>query len=419
MAVREVVAPAVLAPTLPGSATEAVAHAPGTATLADARGQAVLATFTSAHFSHHVITSLLNPMMPFIRDAFAINYAQSGFLVSAFSMSMGISNAPIGMLADRFGSRPVIAVGLLLTGGISIALAFAQAYWQLFALLITLGVIAGTYHAPAAAIMARIFDPKVRGAAMGFHITGGHFSFFITPIIAAWLVAGSGDWRTPYQWLAIAPLLLGVAVWYLSPRDPAHQATGVSRLAVFREVGTVLRTVGPLVTASILFQMMWAAIFAFTTLYFVDVRGMSATTAAMLFGIPNFVGIAGAPLGGFISDRMGRRAVILFAVGLLGPAMLLLTQVPNELIWVPLGLAGIATSMRMAVTETLVLESAPSHRRATIVGSYHMITQELGGLAAPLVGLLAAAVGIGLAFSSITTVLAAASIAVVLLRNRL
>ena len=98
-------------------------------------------------------------------------YAQSGFLVSAFSLSLGLSNAPIGVLADRVGPRPVIVAGLVLTGAISAALAFAGEYWQLVLLLIVMGLIAGTYHAPAAALIARAFPANVarRGDGLAHH----------------------------------------------------------------------------------------------------------------------------------------------------------------------------------------------------------------------------------------------------------
>ena len=47
--------------------------------------------FTTAHFSHHISNSLLNPLLPFIRDSFQLTYGQSGWLVSAFAVSLGLS----------------------------------------------------------------------------------------------------------------------------------------------------------------------------------------------------------------------------------------------------------------------------------------------------------------------------------------
>src|SRR5687767_5086457 len=100
-------------------------------TLGTRRGRTILTGFTTAHFSHHVSNSLLNPLLPFIRDAFGLTYGQSGLLVSAFAMSLGLSNAPIGYLADRFGARLVVVAGLFLTGLISVVVGMAGSYWQL------------------------------------------------------------------------------------------------------------------------------------------------------------------------------------------------------------------------------------------------------------------------------------------------
>lgn len=383
------------------------------------RRAALLGGFTTAHFSHHVSNSLLNPLLPFIRDAFALSYTQSGLLVSAYSMSLGLSNAPIGLLADRVGSRPVIVWGLMLTGVVSAALSFSGAYWQLFLMLVLLGIISGTYHAPAASLIARAFPPRTRGAAMGFHITGGHLSFFAAPLTAAFLVSATGTWRTPYLWLAFAPVLSGILIWYLAPRGREPTSAGADRLAVFRDVRAVVRLVGPLVSMSLLFQLCYAALTAFTSLYLVDARGVPAALAAVLFGVPQLVGVLGAPLGGLLSDRFGRRAVILLGMGSLGPALLLLTLVPNELLLVPLALIGLAASMRTTVTEVLVMDSTPPHRRATVLGGYYLLSQELGGLAAPLLGVLASAIGIGSAYGGVAAGLAGVSLLVVLLHRRL
>ena len=328
-------------------------------TLQTRRGRVILTGFTTAHFSHHVSNSLLNPLLPFIRDAFGLTYGQSGWLVSAFAMSLGLSNAPIGMLADRFGARLVVVVGLFLTGVISIAVGMAGSYWQLFALLIVMGLIHGSYHAPASALMARIYPASSRGSAIGLHITGGHLSFFIVPATAGWLVTQTGTWTTPYIWLAWAPVLAGIWIWYLAPRDHQPPQGNADRLAVFKELGGIVRTVGPLVSTSIAFQVAQAALVAFTTLYLVDVRGIEPAWAAVLFGIPQLVGLLGSPAAGYLSDRIGRRAVILIALGMMGPSFLALTLVPNEIILLPLIVLGISAAMRQTPTEVLVMDTAP------------------------------------------------------------
>jgi FSR family fosmidomycin resistance protein-like MFS transporter len=365
--------------------------------LKERRGQVVLGTITAAHFSHHVTNSLLNPLLPLIRNAFALSYAESGLAVSAFSIAAGLANAPWGVLADRVGSRVVIVGGLFLMGAASLALATAGAYWQLLALLVLLGIVSGSYHGPAAALIARAFPPRLRGTAMGIHITGGHLSFFAAPAVAGLLATATGTWRTPYVWFAVAPIVFGALLWFVAP--PVHErAAPGDRLAAFREIGRVFRDVGPLVSLSIAFQFGIAALLAFLALYFVDARGLSPALAAVLFGVPQLVGVIGAPLGGFLSDRFGRRRVMLGGLALMGPAVYAVTAVPNEGLPVTLAVFGLLWSMRSTVTETLVMDSAAPGRRATVLGGYYLLNAHVGGIGAPLFGLLAETVGIASAF---------------------
>jgi len=374
----------------------------------------MLATITAAHFAHHTSNSLLNPLLPLIRDTFAMSYAQSGFAVSAYSLSLGLSNGPIGLLADRVGSRKVMVVGLVLTGLVSAAVSQAGSYGQLLVLLLALGVISGTYHAPAAALISRAFSPRVRGAAMGLHITGGHLAFFASPLLAAYLATTTGTWRTAYLWFAVVPIALGIALWLTTPADAPARTSG-DLLSPFREIRTVFRTIGPLVSLSIAFQVGIASMFAFLALYLVDARGISPAVAAIAFGYTQLVGIVGAPLGGWLSDRLGRRIPILISLGVIGPSVYLIAITPNDLLLIPLTIFGLAFSMRGTATEVLVMDTAPAARRGAVLGAYYLAAQPIGGIATPIFGLIAGAVGISVAFSGIGLLLVAMSLVAIVL----
>ncbi|HEX4743125.1 MAG TPA: MFS transporter [Candidatus Limnocylindria bacterium] len=382
------------------------------------RGQALLGSITLAHFSHHTSNSLLNPLLPLIRDAFGLSYAQSGFAVSAFALSSGLANAPWGAFADRVGSRAVIVGGLVLMAGVSVALSLSGSYEWLLVMLVAMGIVSGSYHAPAAALIAKAYSPSVRGAVMGMHITGGHLSFFAAPLVAGILATGSGTWRTPYLWFAIAPLVCGALLWLVAPKLHERPEPG-DRFAAFREIGRVFRDVGPLVSLAMVFQLGFSAVLAFLALYLVDARGIPAAIAAAMFGVVQLVGVVGAPLGGALSDRIGRKAVIIAALGVMGPAIWAITAVPNELLLLPLIVVGLGFSMRSVVTETLVLDSAPPARRGTVLGAYYLVNQEIGGIAAPVFGLVATVIGIAAAMSYIGIALVALSAIAVVIGRRL
>jgi MFS family permease len=382
------------------------------------REKLLVAAFMFGHFTHHVTNTLLTPLLPLIRDGFNLTYAQSGLLVSAFSVSQGLSQAPIGALADRVGSRSVVSVGLILTGVACFAIGLAADFPQLLFLLVALGIIAGTYHAPAAALLAQIFPPDRRGGALGWHTVGGNFSFMATPLVAGGLTAATQTWQTPYFAFAIAPIVAGLALLLILPRTN-ERSRGGSPMEVLRELAGVFRVVGPLLTAAVLFQMIYAAVSAFLALYLVDERGFEPPAAAALVAAPYLAGLLGSPLGGMMSDKLGRRPVILLSLVCTGPLILLLSIAPTVLLIPVMVLMGLAGSMRQPVIEGLLLDRAPVERRATTLGAYYLVAQELGGFAAPALGAIAVAVGIGQAFGIVGAVAAAGSLALLAVQRRL
>jgi len=358
--------------------------------------RALLVAFSVAHFAHHVTNSLLSALLPFIRDAFALSYTDAGFAVTAYTIASGVTNAPLGVLADRIGARRVIVWGLVLIGLSSVAIGLSSEYWQLLAFLVVMGIASGTYHAPASALIAEMFSSR-RGMAMGTHTTAGHLSFFAAPLVAGTLAA-AGTWRTPYIAFAIAPIACAVLLWRVAPMGT--RSTGRHGwLATVGDIGAVARRVGALVSLSILFQIVLSAAMAFLSLYLVDARGISPGVAAALFGVPQLAGLVGAPMAGTLSDRFGRRIVLLLGLALMGPAAWALTAVPNELVFLPLLLIGVSLSIRATTTEVLIVDNTPPERRSTVLGTYYLVNQPVGGIAAPIFGGIAGAIGIGVAYS--------------------
>lgn len=382
------------------------------------RDRLLVPAFMFGHFTHHVTNTLLSPLLPLIRDSFGLSYTQSGVLVSAFSVSQGLSQAPIGMLADRVGSRAVVTVGLMGSALVCFLIGLAGDYVQLILLLLGLGVIAGTYHAPAASLIAQVFTPERRGGVLGLHTVGGNLSFFATPLLAGGIAAATHTWRTPYLAFAIAPLVAGVLLVTLLPAS-TDRSRGGGNLEMLREVGGVFRVVGPLLSAAILVQMLYAAIVAFLALYLVDARGFDAPTAAAIVAAPYIAGLFGSPLGGTLSDRIGRKPVILWSLVAMGPLLLLLNLVPTLLIVPVMMLMGLSASARMPVIEGLLLDRAPPERRATTLGAYYLVAQELGGFAAPILGAIAGELGIGRAFGVVGALAALLSVGLLIFQRKL
>ena len=214
--------------------------------------------------------------------------------------------------------------------------------------------------------------------------------------------------------MAIAPLLCAVLVWRVAPVG-VRPTERHSWLATLSDIGGVARAIGPLVSLSIVGQVLLSAAFAYLTLYLVDARGFSPIIAAGLYGLPQAAGLVGAPLGGTLSDRLGRPRVLLAGLVLIGPAAWALTIAPDWWIVIPLFVLGIGQSIRMTTTEVLVVDNAPPAKRSTILGTYYLVNQPVGGIAAPVFGAFAEVAGLGATFSGLASAFIALSVVALVL----
>jgi MFS family permease len=344
-----------------------------------------------AHFGHHLVTALPVPLLPLIRDEFDLGYAQAGLVVSAFSLAYGIGQLPAGWLADRVGPRLMITIGICGVALAGLFIGLSQTYILMIIFLVLMGVVGGGYHPSAAPLISASVAPENQGRALGFHLVGGSGSFFLAPLIAAAAAAAWG-WRSSFIGLAVPTAVFGVIFYILLGRRAgvsdtqsvtadSHNEVPSSpgrwrRLVVFMLLGTV--------TQAITF-----AVITFIPLFMVDHFGVGEETAAAFLAIIYSAGLWASPVGGYLSDRLGRLPVVLVACLLTGPVIYLLNLVPGGLgIGALLLVIGVVMYVRMPVSEAYVIGQTPERRRSTILGIYYFSGMEAGGVLAPVMGIL-------------------------------
>ncbi|MBI3978806.1 MAG: MFS transporter [Chloroflexi bacterium] len=380
---------------------------------------ALLPLFIFVHFSHHLNTGILAPLLPLIRDAFQLSYFQAGLLVSAFTLTYGASQVPLGPVADRFGGRIVVTIGLLGVGLATFLIGLTGEFGQFLILLILMGLFGGSYHAPMAALIAGYCPPAVRGRVLGMHTIGGSAGFLVTPVLAG-LIASAAGWRGAYITLAIPTILSGLAFWQLTRQRSATVSAADKKQVEKVEVRLLLRALGGVVLLVSAFTIIGSSVSAFLSLYLVDRFRLDVPVAATTVGLMFGAGIVGAPLGGTLSDRFGRKPVIVASLAATGPLLFLMTRldwgIPLVVIVVLVG--GIMT-MRMPVMESFVMDTVPAHRRSSLMGIYYFFNQEIGGIAAPMLGLMIDRFGMHPAFTGLGIAACLVSAMALLVRKRL
>jgi MFS family permease len=381
----------------------------------------VLPAFMFAHFAHHIGTGGLSPLLPLIRESFGLDYARSGLLLSAQGLALGFGQLPISALADRMSKRLLIGAGLLGVGLAGIAISLSTSFWQLIPLLVATGVLAATYHAPAASFLAEAFSAAARGRALGTHVIGGALAFSAAPAIAIGVVQLTGSWRTAFLALSVAPLVAGVMMLVLTYRAPerARGARGARAAGHAGHGGSAagsglageeqahqmralaaLKAIGPLVGVALAEQLLTASMFAYIPLFMVDKHGVPQDRAGLFIALVTGVGIFAAPLGGALSDRFGRAPVLVAVTASVGPLILLLAHVPfGWPVFAVLLAYGLTMNTRLPVLESLFADAIPPQRRSTVLGLYYFIGQESAAATTPLVGRLIDVVGPVAAFT--------------------
>lgn len=351
----------------------------------------LLPFFILAHCAHHIITALPVPILPMIRTYFNLDYTQSGLLISAFGISYGIGQLPAGWLADRIGPRILLGTGIC---GVAIAgflIGISPSYRMMIVFMIMMGLLGGGYHPSAPTLISSSVEQKNLGRALGFHLLGGNTSFFLTPLFAMAIAAALG-WRGPFIALSIPTLIFGILFYLFLGRldvvknrkaqtsekeDEPHSVSGNNR----RLVAVIV--LGALTSAILISTI------SFVPLMLVDKYDVSEKTAAALLSLVYSAGIWAAPLGGYLSDRLGKIPVIVAICFLGGPVILLLNILPYGIFtWAMLMALGVSHVARMPVLESFVVSNTSVRNRSTILGIYYFSGMEVGGLFTPFLGRL-------------------------------
>jgi len=344
-----------------------------------------------AHFAHHLLPALQVPLLPFIRNDFSLDYTRSTLVYSAFALTYGISQIPAGWLTNRIGRRILIVIGICGIGLAGFLVGLSQTYIMMIVFLVLMGILGGGYHPSATPMVSELVEPEKRGRALGFHEIGGGASFFVAPIVAAAIAAAWG-WRGSYIGLAIPTVIFGIIFHKILGRrveTGPTQAKGIARRDEAAPPPGHLHRIVVFMILSVVTGALVSSVSAILPLYMVDHFGVSEQTAASLMAIYFSAGLWVSPVGGYISDRLGRIPVIVVNTLIAGAAIYMLNLASYGLgIFALLFIIGITTFVRLPVSESYIIGQTTERNRSKVYGIYYFSMTETGAVFAPIMGSL-------------------------------
>jgi FSR family fosmidomycin resistance protein-like MFS transporter len=344
----------------------------------------------SALSAGHLFTDLnqgaVAALLPFLVAERGISLAAAGALVLAATLSSSLVQPLFGIFSDRQPLPALMPLGVLVAG-VGMALAgVAPGYTGIFLSVVLSGIGVAAFH-PEAARFANYVSGTGRARGMSFFSVGGNAGFALGPVVTTPLVLLFGLPGTLF--LLVPAVIMAAVLLAEQPRLLGFHPENEEGEKEAADSGPEMW--GPFVLMTGVVSVRSFAYFglvSFIAPYYVRVLGTTeaygnAALTAMLFG-----GAAGTLVMGALADRLGRRTVVLVSMALLPPVTFVFTlcgPLGGAMLLTLLGALIIGT---FGVTVVMGQEYLPG-RIGLAAGVTMGLSIGLGGIGAPLLGLLA------------------------------
>lgn len=354
------------------------------------------------HATNDLFSAFLSPLLPTLQKFFGVKYGTISVLVAVYSLTSSLLQPVAGLIADRYDRRMLAALGPLLVALGCGLMGFMPNPLVLTLLLGISGLGSALFHAAGAALVGQYAPPERKGFWLSFFGTGGYVGLTLGPIVSLSIANGIGLKGLAY----LIPLALIPAFLLLRQAPPVNIKTKPS---TFRDLARVFR--GQVARLWALATLRNIAFMSFSTTipYWFAQRGIPETNVGMPAGTPwwilttafaltvyNVASTAGAFLGGTLSDRFGRRTVLMLTTILSIPLYFALLIVPPESVWVYLPLLALTGALMNAgipVAVVMAQEHEPT-QIATVSGLLMGFTWGFAGLFYGLIGPLVERLGV-------------------------
>ena len=333
-------------------------------------------------------------MLPALRDSLGIGPVQVGAIVTVRQISSGLVAIPGGLLCDRWRKRwglilaacmAGVAVGWLVVG-------VSPGYGFLLVGMVVHSVAGAIWHLPAMAALSQRFSRR-RGTALAIHGVGGNVGDVLGPVLTGVLLAYAA-WRGVLSAYSAIPLFLAfvmVPAFRHSDRVAAARGPAVDARAQLRDMVVVLRnrTLWRVNLASGLREMCYHIYTAFLPLYFADELGFDAKAIGLHIGLLFAVGIVASPAMGYLSDRWGRKTILVpVLVGSCVLSVLLALYGKGAALVTILILLGLFIRSDYSLLSATVLDIVGRDVATTTLGLMSFVTLIMGAIAPLVAGLL-------------------------------
>jgi MFS family permease len=290
---------------------------------------------TTSHGVMHAYLVIMPALMPLMAGELG-SLALLAYLASIANALYGWGSFPVGFLADIVSRKRLIMLSMIVCGLSSIIVGFSGNIWLTGVGMILLGIGASLYHPPGYSHMA-LLSVEMRGRFMGIQGLGGDMGMAIAYITSAALGVTLG-WRYTFALWGVVGLLMAACDLFLvedvpvEPEDRSKPREGYVS-TVKKMFTTDQRTNLILVLLVVMLSGgLWTGVSQWILTYINQTKGVSLIIAGGLSTIQYTVGAVAQIFGGELSDKIGRKSILVAGFGAFAVSLVAMVLAPGEIV---------------------------------------------------------------------------------------
>jgi MFS family permease len=365
----------------------------------------LMAVYMIGFVDRQILSLLVGP----VKASLGVSDVQIGVLQGfAFVMLFALMGVPMGALADRYGKRQVLMLGLVIWCAFTAACGYAGGFWSLFLFRVGVGLGEATISPCCLSLIAQNFPAERRAFATSVFVSAGSIGVGLAFTVGGQLVdyvaqlpqlrllgpLADDPWRVAFVMVGCVGFVL--LPFLMTIREPAPSAAeGGSRLGRSAPRGELLEFVRanrPLLLrhfgAFAAFSAIAYGVLAWAPSYFIRGFGWTPARFGLVFGLSFAIpSVLGTVLGGWWASRRRRAGhedanftLMQWGLGGVGIPAALAPVVSSPLLAMALyGVVAFFLSFPTGVSAAAVQDYTPAPLRARVTALYY-VAVSLGGV---------------------------------------
>jgi MFS family permease len=355
---------------------------------------------SAGHGLTHWYPATFYVLLPVIGKELGLSYSQIGFIMSVQFLAGAIANIPGGIFVDTYGKKGYLMAASLIWVGVPYAfMSLTHSYWMLLACVTLVGIGNNLWHPAAIPTLAYRY-PERKGLVLSFHGMGGNVGEAIGPLVIGALL-GVLSWRTVVVINVVPGLVMAAAILVgLGAFAVGANAAGTARHgektqsmgAYLRQFRALLnnRAVLMIALSGTFRAMTQNGLLIFLPVYLAFEMGYSPLAVGLCLTLLQVAGFVAGPVGGHLSDRMGRKRVVMSSMAMTAVVIVAMVMAGRTPFFIfSIALLGFFLYATRPVLHAWAMESAPAHMGGSTVGLQFALSATGAAIAPAVFGMLA------------------------------